>query len=658
MGKGYFDSGKGSLGRGKGLLGRAEGVNRQCGRVNERCGRVTERCGSPIRQSLKVPLELLFYLYYSKLMKEQVIVLAFSNDRDDYLDCIVEERKNIYNALRNHDMKGFIRVEKSEHTSIDDLFDTFNLYRDRIALFHYGGHAGGTHLQLESGAGKAQLADAGGLAQLMGREKELRLVFLNGCATKKQVVLLLDAGVKAVIATSVPINDNMATEFAEQFFKALVLKQSIGEAFKNAQAKMRTYGSAREIKIYKYRDVHWKDKEDHTVGEMPWGLYYDENHPGVLDWKLPDTPPFPTFFPDGEAPYKDSAAVNTQLVEILTKKIAPYSILMRQLIELARQSDEIGIGKFQSEIINSFPIPVGKQLRRLFAGSTCNNNRLRQLVLTYNSIVQLTCFIMLSQLWEECTKNRELVIGGDFLRELQSFYTLRENNFREFDYVKLARATAGIFKKNQIEYFVEELSVLEESFRAEDEFYRAYLFLEKLKASLLEKKINPEEVESLCIDGEKHLSAVLSKLSFFVKYRLATVKRIEVIKYRFKDPKFKHRKIIQYNANDPNLAVNQDEHDSFTEHESVFLFKDVKDVSECLSLSPFVVDKHALEPKKSEAVSLLFFYSYPEESGSKYYYNSFDKEDETFAVSDKNHRAIKEQFPEFKKTCLPEVKDK
>ena len=47
---------------------------------------------------------------------------------------------------------------------------------------------------------KIVLAFSGGLAQLMGIQKELQLVFLNGCATKGQVEQLFAAGIKAVIA--------------------------------------------------------------------------------------------------------------------------------------------------------------------------------------------------------------------------------------------------------------------------------------------------------------------------------------------------------------------------------------------------------------------------------------------------------------------------
>lgn len=219
-----------------------------------------------------------------------VIVLAFSNDRDDYLDMINRERKNIFNALREYDDNELIQVRKQESTSVEDLFELFNLYRDQVAIFHYGGHANGTHLQLETSEGESQLANALGLAQLMGQQEQLQLVFLNGCATSNQVELLLSAGVRAVIATSVPIDDMMAAEFAQQFYNTLGEQATIKEAFENAKAFITTrYGPSREINIYPSREVSWEGKEQVMNKELVWGLYINENSPEVLEWKLPST---------------------------------------------------------------------------------------------------------------------------------------------------------------------------------------------------------------------------------------------------------------------------------------------------------------------------------------------------------------------------------
>ncbi|MCP4151314.1 MAG: CHAT domain-containing protein, partial [bacterium] len=163
------------------------------------------------------------------------------------------EEDGIDASLKDYSTKGILQVVH-RHISIEKIFDLFNEYRERIVIFHYGGHASGTHLQLETTDGTPQPAWAQGLAELMGQTTNLKLVFLNGCATKKQVVGLLREGVNAVIATSVPVEDEMATRFAMRFFKNMARQDTIDEAFENACSEAKTYegGSKREIKKYFY----------------------------------------------------------------------------------------------------------------------------------------------------------------------------------------------------------------------------------------------------------------------------------------------------------------------------------------------------------------------------------------------------------------------
>src|SRR5207253_2413236 len=98
-------------------------------------------------------------------------------------------------------------VHRVLDTTIRDLVRGLQLYRDQVAVFHYGGHAGDYELLLQSPDGGRVVADAGGLAGLFGTQRNLKLVFLNGCSTYGHVEGLLAAGVPAVIATSRPVED-------------------------------------------------------------------------------------------------------------------------------------------------------------------------------------------------------------------------------------------------------------------------------------------------------------------------------------------------------------------------------------------------------------------------------------------------------------------
>jgi hypothetical protein len=292
---------------------------------------------------------------------------------------------------------------------------------------------------------------------------------------------------------------------------------------------------------------------------------------------------------------------------------------------------------------------VGEQLRRLFAEGRVDVLRLKQLVVTYKTIIELLCFTMLSQLWEAKFKNPNLVIHEDHLTQFNSFFTLNTDSYQTFNYVKLMEAIAGIFQENQIEYFVQELSTVGESLQPQEEFYKAHLFMEEMKQELAEDRVKADEIESFCIQAEEHLSTIMKTLAFLVKYKLTTVKRIEIIKRRHKQPKYRHTRVILDRITAGILdetTINND----FTDNNSVMLLKDTEDMAHFLSLSPFVIDVNAFTGDQN---SKLFFYSHQGTSDGYYYYKFIDNEEEKMPVNEK-YLQVKEQFEEFKKSIFEE----
>ena len=95
-----------------------------------------------------------------------VIFLAFANDRDDtvnYLRNLPEEARQIREPLQRARRDGLCEIVELANATADDIFRVFQdpEFRDRIAVFHYGGHANGYQLLLESAGGSPQAADAG-----------------------------------------------------------------------------------------------------------------------------------------------------------------------------------------------------------------------------------------------------------------------------------------------------------------------------------------------------------------------------------------------------------------------------------------------------------------------------------------------------------------
>ena len=215
-----------------------------------------------------------------------IVFLAFANQADDHLAMLKDESRDIFEALQPLEREGQIAIHREESSEFDELYKDLLSYDDRIVIFHYGGHADGASLELEDGTG-----GAGGIAGLLGQQSSLKLVFLNGCATQDQVRLLHAAGVPAVIATSVRINDNKATQFSTAFYSALVEGRSIFEAFESARSFIEgKFGASGSSGAAISRQTkHHIEEETTQPGVLEWALYTQKHATSDLEqWRLPE----------------------------------------------------------------------------------------------------------------------------------------------------------------------------------------------------------------------------------------------------------------------------------------------------------------------------------------------------------------------------------
>ncbi len=215
------------------------------------------------------------------MASQPIILLTFANDEDAHLDMLKAESHAVYDALEDVDNNGVVEVKREESATLDIIADRFNKYQNDICIFHYSGHANGQHLSLEG-----TTANADGLAKLIAAAPNIQLVVLNGCASFSQVELLLELGVKAVIATTTAIGDTKAKEFSEQFYSALGEYKTLGQAFQQAIAYLETKYAKFKIDAAKpKKGLKLKRKKPKAEKEgLPWGLY--QNDETVLEWKL------------------------------------------------------------------------------------------------------------------------------------------------------------------------------------------------------------------------------------------------------------------------------------------------------------------------------------------------------------------------------------
>jgi hypothetical protein len=231
--------------------------------------------------------------------RKPVIFLAFAQDRVErcaYLRNLPIELDGIRKALQKARQAGLCEVVERANTTVENILDVFQECQDRIAIFHYGGHADSYELLLESLTGEHAIAQSEGLVSFLAKQKGLQLIFLNGCCSQQQALDLVQAGIPAVVGTSKTIDDAVATDLSVRFYKGLAAGRTIDRAWAEA---------VDQVKIEKgadWRALHWKGKTE-TPDRFPWDIYYRDGAEKVKDWNLPDAANNP-FFGLPEVPQK------------------------------------------------------------------------------------------------------------------------------------------------------------------------------------------------------------------------------------------------------------------------------------------------------------------------------------------------------------------
>lgn len=570
-------------------------------------------------------------------MKLPVIFLAFANDQDKHLALLEEERKAITGHLIHLANEQYFQLFSESSATIADLSRYAAEFKDRVAIFHYGGHAGSSKIFLRD-----QAANADGLAYLLSLQPNLQLVFLNGCSTRAQVDLLLSLGIPAVVATSVPIEDNAARDFADVFYKSLATRHSIEEAFKNASANYRLK-SGQGAEIFRGLDLTPGDEDT-----LPWGLYAKKGKEESLDWKLPMQSASSFIVRGAGLHYQAGVTMNQKLIETIANAIAPYSEAIADMVESAkRKGREPKLRDLRAAVIDSFPTPIGTHLRKLLLSEEVNTDRLSKIVQVYNVAAEMLAFILLAQLWDEKYNSPKLNISDESFNVIKGFLELTPEDYASFSAISLIRSLADVLDANGITPFVTELSDLRKAYYADDVFQRACLFLEEMKRELA-GTIGADEIESFCVQAEDHLCAVFSKIGFSAKYTLATIKTIELLKKRHEPPNYRHNLVVldkitaAFGVLDDILISSQ-----FSENESVILLHDEEEISPFLNLSPFIIDENALAGQQN---SKIFFYRYAAKEG--YNFLLIDNLKDTLVINDNTYPVIKKQMDTFRRLLL------
>ncbi|MBL0112495.1 MAG: CHAT domain-containing protein [Saprospiraceae bacterium] len=216
-----------------------------------------------------------------------VIFLAFANNKVDnaqYLRNLSLEQRGIRTALSEAVSKGLCEVIERSSSTISDIIDVFQdpIYGPRISIFHYGGHADGFSLLLESEDGSKALTHKEGLVPFFARQENLKLIFLNGCSSEGQATDLLKSGIPAVIGTTASINDEIATSLATRFYSSLGDGSSIEKAWADATDEVKIKNGTGNT-----RALYWPGKQE-VNDRFPWVIQFKPGAEIIKEWNLPD----------------------------------------------------------------------------------------------------------------------------------------------------------------------------------------------------------------------------------------------------------------------------------------------------------------------------------------------------------------------------------
>jgi hypothetical protein len=569
------------------------------------------------------------------------LLLTFANSDTHKLLTLTQEYDGVNQALRERFANGDFVVVSEPFTTPEKIIDLIRSHERSITLFSYSGHAGRDRLLLEDGEGHDR-----GMASLLGHCPNLKLVILNGCSTAGQVKLLKEKGVPVVIATSAPVDDYTATQFAISFFKELAQRRkSIREAFERAVDAAQVRGKVDTIEITS-RGLG-SNKEEEAI----WGLYYDESNRDILDsWRLPER--------------DDKDTVPNQYLRESIKGIFDEQLKNKE--ESANPQDIV---------LKRMPYLISEPIRKLLAPRDASaqifydspsEDRAAMLLYAYRSLINFLTFSLLGQLWKE--KLRQPALDLSSLTEVLKKWMVEEyNQESKRSLLPLYNQLVELLRANKIPFFFEELddALLKLN---EPDFAGSISFLEEKLAATA--SWNQENIPRLCDELEQHLAVLLYYYGFLVHYSLTSVKDIEVLFYMHElEARYEH-KVVRLQQQVTALEDSVEMSTVYYKTASILL-RSTNDKTRYLYLSPFLIDENAYT--KTTKANLRYFASF-NRTGKQFFFKHVSKPGDVLEIkkkyvspldrikgikSDENdyYQLINEQFGAFCKTVLGQSLD-
>jgi hypothetical protein len=299
--------------------------------------------------------------------------------------------------------------------------------------------------------------------------------------------------------------------------------------------------------------------------------------------------------------------MNDRMIESVYAALVVYRPQLKSFLQMDEEEGEEEVdNRFLADlIIRTMPWPVGIELRRLFSAALAepHRQRLDQLFKTFERTLQFMCFAFCAQLLDRSAQTKIAVdapIAAEFKRRWQQL-TLGNITW-------LIAQLQRTLEQNGIEPFLSESKeALTKEFFAACETWVP----ERNAIGHYLVNLDEEQIQVRCMELQEKLTAVLCALAFLGKYKMVSVRGIQVEKQRREDAHYTHLVHILNSANSDFKAQEIDQQ-IFTESRSVLLLKTTKDIGSYLNLSPFIVDTGAerIDSKEKAAIKKdIFLYS-------------------------------------------------
>ncbi|SOD98533.1 CHAT domain-containing protein [Spirosoma fluviale] len=544
------------------------------------------------------------------------LLLCYANDRNRPLETLGNEDSDVDRLLDPRSSKNHFQKIRDSFATTESVAGKILTYQASLCLFHFSGHAGSTALQLEDATARGV-----GVAQLLARCPNLRLIFLNGCSTLNHVRLLADQHVKAaVIATRSPVDDYSATQFASAFYQALANQYSLQEAVEQARLRV-------QIKIR--TDVRRIARGDlDTAPEVSPDQWYffcpDEE---TANWELP------TGEVTDEAPYIPNTTLRRTLFDAL-RLHDPTLTEQYRMKQKQTLSDEGLRSWLHEEVLQRLPFPISEPLRKLLCPHISPENKLipvratRDRLINYTTLLDSTVDLLMSTLlsqirdWLQSADPVIARVDAATHQLVEELITNGWSNWQTDRIVTSVRPLRAFLEQQHTPHFIDELTTWLDQFQQETQLEGSLQFLYTLKERLTQPN-GIGNVAALCQVGEEHLSELIKHMGFWARYRLESFKNIRAIRFYRQQPAYRHEMVVlrtsqSYRTDE--MYFQEIQFADLWDCQSVLLVKITRQLREgtvteelqakgFLNLSPFLIDKNVFFKSDNAVFDLYSFHS-------------------------------------------------